>query len=46
MNGKPVRWETTVRTYDSDDELVSETVTTVVSSPVPSDDSPAPGMYL
>jgi hypothetical protein len=45
MPGKPVKTETTVRTYDADDELVNETVTvSTVTTPAPPDMSM--GFYL
>lgn len=47
MSEKPVRWETTVKTYDAQDNLLTETTTTVVqASPPPAGDGPSTGQYL
>lgn len=43
---KGERTETTVRKYDADGDLVSETVTVVTQSTPKADDQPYPGNYL
>lgn len=47
MTDKPVKWETTVRTFDANDRLLTETTTTVVqATPPPAPDGPSVGQYL
>lgn len=45
MSEKPVKTETTVKTFDAEDNLLSETVTTVVRTDATSD-ADRPGLYL
>jgi hypothetical protein len=45
MPDKPVKTETTVKSYDAKGELVSE-VTTIVVVKVPEPEDPPPGFYL
>lgn len=46
MSEKPVKWETTVRTFDAGDNLLSETTTTVVQANPAPVDAPSTGQYL